>query len=132
MRGVNRRASIAIVALAGAPACSLLVVDGPPPAEVRRDTDFACTTSRAVPIADLVAVTAVAIHEGADIGNNDREWTGLALSHEHHSLLTAGVITAFAASAFVGFTRVEACREARAERERERQLQGSPNSTPRP
>jgi hypothetical protein len=113
---------IALVLSAG-PGCSLLIVDGPPPAEVRHETDFACTTSRAVPLADVVAALAVGIHEAGDIGNDDREWTGLALSPEHHLLVSAGLFTAFAISAGIGLTRVEACREASAQRDRERQAQ---------
>jgi hypothetical protein len=113
---------IALVLSAG-PGCSLLVVDGPPPVEVRHETDFVCTTSRAVPLADVVAALAIGIHEAGDVGNGDRKWTGLALSPEHHFLMSAGLFMAFALSAGIGSTRVEACREASAQRDRGRQAQ---------
>jgi hypothetical protein len=120
---------IALVLSAGS-GCSLLIVDGPPPAEVRHETDFACTTSRAVPLADVVAALAVGIHEAGDIGNDDREWTGLALSPDHHRLVSAGLFTAFAISAGIGLTRVAACREASAQRERERRMQQGASGAP--
>ncbi len=73
--------------LGGGPGCSLLIVDAPPPADVRQKVDFACTSSQVVPIADLLAATAVVVHEAGDLGNDDREWTGLPLSPDHHRLL---------------------------------------------
>jgi hypothetical protein len=124
----SRVGGLVALVLGCAPGCSLLIVDGPPPAEARRAADFACTKSRAVPVADLIAAAAVGVHEAGDIGNDDREWTGLALSPDHHRLLSAALVTAFAVSAGVGLTRVEACREASAQRERERRMQQEPAS----
>jgi hypothetical protein len=100
--------------LGAAPGCSVLVVDGPPPEDVRPRPDFVCTTSKVVPVADLVASAAVAAHELGDVGNPDRDWTGLRLSQDHRYILTAVIATAFYASALWGHELVRACREATA------------------
>jgi hypothetical protein len=105
-----------VTALAAGPGCSFLLVDGPPPADVPPPKDFVCTTSDVVPAADALAALAVVVHEVGGAGKPDREWTGVALSLDHQAMLAFALMTAFAASAFVGHERVRECREATAAR----------------
>jgi len=115
--GTALTVGLVLTVLATGPGCSLLLVEGPPPANVPPPKDFVCSTSDVVPALDGLAAFAVAAHEVGNLGNSDREWTGVALSDDHRLILAFGVMTAFAASAFLGHERVRECREATAARQ---------------
>jgi len=122
----------AIVALALGPGCSLIAVDGPP-ALAAPDVEFTCTTSWAIPVADFAGASLTAAHELGGVGNPDREWTGLSLSPDHGRLIGMGIIAGLVASGIVGLDRVHACRDATAERERQRrEQQPAPQAGPTP
>jgi hypothetical protein len=53
--------------LATSPGCSLLVVDGPPPADVRPRVDLVGTTSPVLPILNLLASAFVLAHEFGEL-----------------------------------------------------------------
>jgi hypothetical protein len=101
-----------LIALTVEPACSFLLVDGPPPANAPPPQDFVCTTNAVVPALDAVGGLAVIVHEFGDVGKPDSEWTGLSLSKDHRYILTAALATALLASAGVGYRRVRDCRAA--------------------
>jgi hypothetical protein len=135
VRSNATRAVGGVVALAFATSgCSLLAVDGPPPAQVRPTVDFVCTTSPAIPVADGLAAAAAGALWVYDDGKSDRDFEGRSLSRNQEKLLAVGLAATFVVSAVVGGTRVHACRDATAEKERQRlQLQrpvASPAAAP--
>jgi hypothetical protein len=112
--------------------CSLLAVDGPPPVQARAGTDFVCTTSYALPIVDAVGGGAVAVHELGDVGKPDSEWTGLSMTPDHRHLLAGALVLTLFVSAAVGKMRTDACRDAMAEKERQRAASPPPGAATSP
>ena len=97
---MSKRAIAALVlTVATAPGCSLLLVKGPP-SYPRPAAGWSCTQSRSLPAIDLVAgisMGALAVDAGTGYPSAVPAYGGLGVG--------------FLASAFVGNTRVSACRE---------------------
>jgi hypothetical protein len=91
---------VALAALAGGPGCSLAFVSGPPQDHALR-TQLDCSTSRLLPIGDMIGgtyLTAVAL--GSRVDNSNRSAAAPL------TMLSAAVL----ASAAYGLREVRACR----------------------
>jgi hypothetical protein len=97
-------------------ACSALIVDGPPPADVRPTVDFECTRTPVVPILDFIAVNVAAFRAFKDASQDDAQFQGRTLSRNQDLLVSVGALTGFFVSAGVGFARVRECEAATDER----------------
>jgi hypothetical protein len=106
----------ATVGAGGTSGCSFLFVDGPP-ANAKRLPAFTCTSSNALPavdgvIAGLAAISAAgALVEGQQTYDTN---TGMTVTKPDYTAAVGAAAwgALFAASAFVGHSRVSECKEA--------------------
>lgn len=88
-------------------ACSLILVDGPPPTSQQQpDRPLDCTKSRLVPAIDtaIAALATVGAIYFLVEGDDQQRTLGTAVE--------AGLAAGFGFSAYKGFTRTSRCREA--------------------
>jgi hypothetical protein len=103
------RSCIAALVLCGAPGCSLLFVEGPPPDHAHMQQPFDCTSSNAAPIVDtafavLYALSAATVSARTEASAEHRDLTP--------SVLMIGVATLEGVSAVRGFVTTSKCRAA--------------------
>jgi hypothetical protein len=105
-----------LAVLLATPACSIVFVQGPPPAPARaRAEPLECSTVPAWPIVDL-AIAAVSLLELLGAATNPTEVyreRSTSRTAVVAGALTSGIV--FTTSGFVGLSRISACNEARAE-----------------
>jgi hypothetical protein len=108
--------ALATLGLVVGSGCSALIVDGPPPVDVRPTVDFECTRTPVVPILDFIAANIAAFRLFQDASLDDAQFQGRTLSRDQDLLVSVGALTGFFVSAGVGFARVRECEAATDER----------------
>ncbi|HVU52688.1 MAG TPA: hypothetical protein VHL80_18535 [Polyangia bacterium] len=117
----SRACGLVVLLCAGAAAvttggCSFLFVDGPP-ANAKKATAFSCTTSNGLPVVDGVIAGLAAVSAISAIADGHQTYdptTGASTTKPDYTTAVGAAAwgALFAASAYVGHSRVSECKEA--------------------